>query len=377
MGFLNEGLDVLTINVNKESTNVEALKVFYAKNATYHFGIYAAKAALLCFYTRLIPKTMKKTRVCLWITVAILAIGFTVGTLLNFFLCVPISKNWNPKSNCSSGWTFVTGSVTGSVVPYIFHILTNIMIYVLPFSVLRVLLLPTPQKIGVGIIFALGFLCILFAVSVIVIGHNSTSATTNWVVAIFEHGLGVCVACAPALKGLTAVCDSGRWKGGISCGRGDNRDTDSEAGTVDCGSRPQSDATIFDRDGDENLDRAPNRIESLLGQDEIEKPPLSRLVQSLPKITPTTAYNRQSRDTEDQQNSPSSPGYTMSISSIVDFYDLERQLQLDDEKRQTINCSPVLERRSSEGQPNSLLSKDCVDAGLEASEARGDLHAVQ
>ncbi|KAF3189596.1 hypothetical protein TWF225_002738 [Orbilia oligospora] len=340
LGFFNEESGVVAVGVDGGIVGMTASKIFFVKNTTYHFCMYAAKTAILCFYTRLVPETMKKTRVCLWITVATVTLGFFTSILLDLLLCMPISRNWNPNGNCSS--------TASSIVTYFFHLLTDVMVYILPVSAVRVLVLPTPQRIGVGITFAFGFLCIAFAATVIVFRYVSISATTLWMVAIFEQTLCVCVACAPALEGLARGCDIRRWKGRMSYNRGKNQDTDSEAGTIDAGSRPQSDATIFDQTQNHNLERAPKRVESLLGQEEIEKPHLCRPTHILPKISPVAAYNRQSHDTECQANSPNSPGYTMSISSIVDFYDLERQLQLDDEKRQATNCSPVLERASSE-----------------------------
>lgn len=56
--------------------------------------MYAVKAAMLCFYTKLFPLSMTKTRVCLWITVLTTIIGFVVSTMLNLLLCFPISRNW-------------------------------------------------------------------------------------------------------------------------------------------------------------------------------------------------------------------------------------------------------------------------------------------
>ncbi|RVD81459.1 uncharacterized protein DFL_009323 [Arthrobotrys flagrans] len=371
LGFFNEDLDMLVVGIDGKAVGAKALQIFYVKNTTYYFCMYAVKAALVCFYARLIPETMKKTRIGLWTTVATVAIGFVVSALLDLAHCIPISRNWDPNGNCLPNRWFSSAS---SIVTYFFHLLTDVMVYLLPFSTIRILPLSTPQKIRVGITFSLGFLCIFFAVAVIIVGYVSTSATTLWIVAIFEQTLCVCVACAPALEILATGCDIRKWKGRMSYNRGKNQDTDSEAGTIDGGSRPQSDATIFDRSENNNLERAPKRVESLLSYEEVEKPPLCKPTHALPKITPVAADNRQSHDTEYQANNPNSPGYTMSISSIVDFYDLERQLQLDDEKRQATNCSPVLERTSSELQPNSTLSfsidfmeKDFENSGGDSS----------
>ncbi|KAF3170656.1 hypothetical protein TWF788_010119 [Orbilia oligospora] len=171
LGFFKEESGFVAVGVDGGIVGTTSSKIFFVKNTTYYFCMYAAKTAMLCFYTRFIPETMKKTRVCLWVTVTTVVLGFVTSMLLDLLLCMPISRN------------------------------------------------------------------------------------------------------------------------------------------------------------------------------------------------------RQSHDTDCQANSPNSPGYTMSISSIVDFYDLERQLQLDDEKRQATNCSPVLERASSElrqGSNPSLLINS-MEKDLESS----------
>ncbi|KAF3937499.1 hypothetical protein ABW19_dt0202281 [Dactylella cylindrospora] len=234
------------------------------------------------------------------------------------------------------------------------------MIYLLPFSVVRVLPLPKSQKIGVGITFALGFLCIFFAAAVIVIGYVSSSATTNWIVAVFEQTWCICVACAPALKGLTTGLDLNSWRKHLRLRREKRRDDESEVGTA-TGTpheRPNSDATVIvpedlpyeDPHDHQTHYRSSSRIDSILTGDEKPHSPKSPSHVNITPIVPPT--NRQSYDTEYQRSNPSSPGCTMSIASIIDFHDLERQLQMDDERRQAKNCSPVLERRSSEQQFN-------------------------
>ncbi|KAK6526611.1 hypothetical protein TWF694_005193 [Orbilia ellipsospora] len=379
LGFFNEQLDTLAVDIHGEVVSTTALKIFYVQNATYHFSMYAVKSAMLSFYTHFIPKRMHKTRIFLWITAALVAGGFVVSTLLNLFLCLPLSRNWDPNDTCSFNWT----SGARSIVSYVFHLLTDLAIYILPISAIRVLPLPTSQRIGVGATFVLGSFCIFLAIAVIVVGYVSSSTTARSIVATLEQTLCLCVVCVLAFKGLNPTCSFTRRKHALQMhwhreqrwrNRGE-RDSDSESdgGTTTCSTedvtRPPSDATVFGHDDFQytqyNTNSLKRQVESMMAyEDKVITSPTRTAHHhyhphhnSPPRVTctPIPSYNRQSHDTEYQMSNPSSPGYTMSIASIVDFYDLERQLQLDDERRQATNCSPVLERRSSELQYASSI----------------------
>ncbi|KAF3906802.1 hypothetical protein AA313_de0209051 [Arthrobotrys entomopaga] len=238
----------------------------------------------------------------------------------------------------------------------------------------------TAIKLGIGFTFALGFLCISFAIAVVIINYVSSSITTHRIVAVFEQALCLSVVCVLALKGLTPSCGLARRKDGIQmhwhreqrwrCRGARDSDSDTDGGTATCSTedvtRPPSDATIFGHDDYQytqyNTNSLKRQVESMMAyEDKIITSP-TRAHRSPPKVTctPIPSCNRQSHDTECQMSNPSSPGYTMSIASIVDFYDLERQLQLDDERRQATNCSPVLERRSSELQYASSISAESL-----------------
>ncbi|KAF3902117.1 hypothetical protein ABW21_db0203655 [Orbilia brochopaga] len=202
---------------------------------------------------------------------------------------------------------------------------------------------------------------------------------TYWIVSVFEQTLYICVSCAPGFRTLIISHDLKQWKERFGCQREKRRDTDSEAGTAagsineeeEAGTRPSSDATLvyLDQAGfqqhSDDIGRYyrtdSKRMDSTIIYDDILSS--SRLGRSPISIMPVESYNtgQTIHDTEYQTSSPSSPGYTVSIASIADFYDLERQLQLEDERRQAKNCSPVLERRSSEGQ-SRLSSETTIDA---------------
>lgn len=78
--------------------------------------------------------------------------------------------------------------------------LIGCVVYILPFPVLHLLALSKAQKFGVSLIFALGFLCIGFALSVVlVVGFTGWGSVAS-VCCVMEQGWAILVVCAPAFK---------------------------------------------------------------------------------------------------------------------------------------------------------------------------------
>src|SRR4051794_36877832 len=55
---------------------VSLLKIEYVSGGNYFWCPYAAKASMLCFYTDLVPFTLRKTRILLWSTIILTVVGF-------------------------------------------------------------------------------------------------------------------------------------------------------------------------------------------------------------------------------------------------------------------------------------------------------------
>jgi Fungal rhodopsin domain len=89
-------------------------------------------------------------RAC-WATLAFIGAYGIYCFLTNIFACIPVSAFWSPTGNerCINkkfSW-FFNASI---------NILTDLVIMILPMSTLKALKLPTRQKIGLMVIFALG-----------------------------------------------------------------------------------------------------------------------------------------------------------------------------------------------------------------------------
>lgn len=55
---------------------------------------YVCKAALLAVYVQIFPPFMKKRRIFLWTTVALVAISYLASLLIFVFVCSPPSRAW-------------------------------------------------------------------------------------------------------------------------------------------------------------------------------------------------------------------------------------------------------------------------------------------
>jgi len=196
--FFNPKTDALLDTISQDVKSVSSLKILYVEGITYPICMYSIKAAILCFYHQLIPRNMRRTRNLMWFTVGYVAVGFVTGVSLAAFACQPISRNWSmdPEKYCGSTWSWLPGIT----VPAVFHLSSDLILYCIPFPLLRVVILPRRQKIGIGVTFGLGFLCVFFAVAALVSSYISPLLAVGWLSACFEQTWAVTVACAPTFR---------------------------------------------------------------------------------------------------------------------------------------------------------------------------------
>ncbi|KAF3161897.1 hypothetical protein TWF788_002335 [Orbilia oligospora] len=140
---------------------VVVLQILYASSFPYICELWGLKVCFLLLYGGLIPPSMKWLRNCLYATWMIVGIGFIASMLLMALWCLPVSRNWDVtmlKGN--EGRCFAYSSYEPYFTLTAFHIVTDFMIYALPFPILKSLSLNRRQHWGVISIFALGGVCI-------------------------------------------------------------------------------------------------------------------------------------------------------------------------------------------------------------------------
>ncbi|CZR70209.1 uncharacterized protein PAC_20110 [Phialocephala subalpina] len=162
--------------------------------------LWAIKGSLLMFYRQLFCH-LRKYMVWWWV-VTITCIATWVGCILaNFLECLPLENRFELDLQAGNGIRFVAVT-TG------FDILTDIMLMVLPIKILLELRIAVKQKIGVGFVFTLGHLIIIFSilrVNEISISLSQSDPNMNvslslW--SILEAAVAVAVGALPSLKSL-------------------------------------------------------------------------------------------------------------------------------------------------------------------------------
>ena len=133
------------------------MQAFWAIQILYKFTINMTKVSILCLYLRIFPnKTFQKTA----LIVMCFVVGYAVASILaTIFQCSPMSKTFRPQTpgNCLNLTAFWYANAVA-------NILGDCVILALPMPVLYALHLPQRQKLGLMMVFAIGFLYV-FSIS--------------------------------------------------------------------------------------------------------------------------------------------------------------------------------------------------------------------
>ncbi|KAJ6256239.1 hypothetical protein Dda_9074 [Drechslerella dactyloides] len=182
---------------------ITVLQLLYASSFPYICELWGLKICFLILYGGLIPRSMRWLRVCLYVTWAVVVVGFIASVLLMAVWCIPVTRNWDiTKLMGDEGRCFAYSSYEPYFTLTAFHVVTDIMIYTLPFPVLKTLSLNRRQHWGVISIFALGGLCIACTIGrTVAVGLVSNIPLVGFWTTL-EQMTGLIVVCVPALKVL-------------------------------------------------------------------------------------------------------------------------------------------------------------------------------
>ena len=127
-------------------------QVTWVNTLFYQLSLAFCKISILLLYMRLLVAYPRARRAAM-LVLAIVIIYNILGFISTVTMCIPLEAYWNPfhvKGHChpSSYMWAVIG----------LHIATDFLIFLLPIPVAYRMKLPLGQKIGLLIVFALGFL---------------------------------------------------------------------------------------------------------------------------------------------------------------------------------------------------------------------------
>ncbi|KAK3990483.1 hypothetical protein QBC44DRAFT_64269 [Cladorrhinum sp. PSN332] len=177
-------------------------KEVYFTIISYNVSIALVKLSILLLYLRVFtPVFIRKSTYTVLVAVLLLSLWSVLSTI---FFCIPVARFWDR-------------TIDGSCLPRpprwisgaIFNIASDFAILVLPLSVVRRLSIPTRQKIGLYLVFALGFfVCIVSVVRLpfLITAAKSkdptrdNSSVAKW--SSIELNTAIICACLTTLKPL-------------------------------------------------------------------------------------------------------------------------------------------------------------------------------
>ncbi|KAF4956897.1 hypothetical protein FGADI_3500 [Fusarium gaditjirri] len=177
---------------------ITLLKVSFAGNYFYDTGVYFPKLALLALYFKLIPQTLPLLRKFLYGVTALTGSFMLTTCFLDTFWCGPkVSVNWEIDGGCS---TF--DSMTVFRIDWAMNLISDMLIFALPFPLLFGLQLSRRYKVGLVAIFASGLITLGASIGRFATVEAIHAWTNVYVLSMTEVAAAIIVVSLPALKSL-------------------------------------------------------------------------------------------------------------------------------------------------------------------------------
>jgi hypothetical protein len=159
---------------------------------------YLNKAALLSFFFYIFPSNLRSLLYSLWIATVYCGVAYIATILLVFLICLPVETKGFSFLYCGIRRQFVIWNITWAL-----HFSSDIIIFILPLSIMRILRLNWKKKLGLYVTFGFGVFSISACVARFVI---ILSTYPNVPVPVIEFWCaidsytGLIVACLPSLR---------------------------------------------------------------------------------------------------------------------------------------------------------------------------------
>ncbi|KAM5354113.1 hypothetical protein ACJ41O_000763 [Fusarium nematophilum] len=197
----NSGLGMHVWDLTEEQL-LRPLKALFASILCYYLAFSFIKASFLFQFYRIFPRP--RMRKIIYFTAAFIFLFGIETVIMTIFLCIPVQKFWEPNID---GFCFDKKALwfTQSAL----HIITDMMILLLPMSELKHLNMPRRQKRALIFVFALGFFACATSIvrlqSLIHLTNGTDLTYDNAATATWSAGeLNISLICAnvPAMRPL-------------------------------------------------------------------------------------------------------------------------------------------------------------------------------
>ncbi|RYP40123.1 hypothetical protein DL768_010666 [Monosporascus sp. mg162] len=187
-------------NISTEN-KLMALKLFYTAQTFYKFTTNLTKSSILLLYLRIFVQSW--FRITCYVLLGTILTYMVAATASSIWQCSPVARAWDKSlpGTCidiTANWYANAG----------FSIATDVVILTLPMFPIYQSQLPSPQRLALMVVFALGiFVTITSILRMQTLGFSSTSPDTTYDVAssvwtVIEQNVAVICACLPMCKCL-------------------------------------------------------------------------------------------------------------------------------------------------------------------------------
>ncbi|KAK4235822.1 hypothetical protein C8A03DRAFT_17469 [Achaetomium macrosporum] len=201
---LGLGVHIDVLSLSERST---LLQLIFVSASGYHFIIMLVKSTFLLQFRRVFPlPTIQRLCDIFLVFIALWAVAGGIGGVV---VCLPLSKNWDPLEpswTCTTRYRFWLGHG-------ILHVVTDVLIFVMPLPLLKTLPLPPLHKAVLMGVFCLGFCtCVISAIRLTTLDISLRDPDVSWTSAITcfwslgEVTSSILCLCIPTLRPLLGMC---------------------------------------------------------------------------------------------------------------------------------------------------------------------------
>ncbi|KAK2052020.1 hypothetical protein LY76DRAFT_584111 [Colletotrichum caudatum] len=155
---LSRGLNAFV----EEYFNEGFAKWKYASSVIFDLGFYFPRFSLLAFYNELFPQHEKGLRIRLHLVTVYTACAFATTLFVDIFWCGPdVSQNWvDSDTKCT-----LVDSVQPMYINWSIGIASELLVFALPFGILKIKALQTKDRRALMCIFLLGMTTVLISIA--------------------------------------------------------------------------------------------------------------------------------------------------------------------------------------------------------------------
>ncbi|KAM0208540.1 hypothetical protein ACHAPA_009607 [Fusarium lateritium] len=193
-------------NYNPREELVEYIyKMSWASEIPFYAATYLSKSILLAMYFSIFPSFMGRRRRALWFAVIYCTLAYIITLSMQLFSCMPLERHWvitRPITACDWKWQGIVFQVSWAL-----SFLANLMLLILPFTVIHDLDLTKRARMGIYFVSLVGVLDI--GISLIRFlnvelgdGGEFRSFTTIELWSSLDVNIGLIVSCLPGVRML-------------------------------------------------------------------------------------------------------------------------------------------------------------------------------